>query len=126
MQGLWKDKKKHFVKEKFHGLYNRASRESQEKHGRRFCWASGEFSKGAVDVDVHGHGRWARTLTIKVYGVNSWHLHKLAGIRSTHKYGQKMVNGATRTLVRNWISQKDWETERKTNVYEKSLGWYFY
>ena len=40
------------------------------------------------------------------------------------KFAQKMINRQVRTSVRDWLNKANWDKERKTPCYEKSLDWY--
>ena len=40
------------------------------------------------------------------------------------RFARKMVNGQTRTSVRNWINKGNWDAERVIPCYEKSYAWY--
>ena len=40
------------------------------------------------------------------------------------KFAQKMIHKQVRASVRDWRNKADWDKERKTPCYEKSLDWY--
>lgn len=40
------------------------------------------------------------------------------------QFAQRMVHKQVRTSVRDWIIQQDWDKERNTPLYEKSIAWY--
>lgn len=121
MQGLWKDKKKHFIKDKFRGIYNRAVKEGRDAN---FRWKSGSYAKDHVVVDSLDNGAlWAGQVSIRIYNIHINGLWKYWGDGSM-KFGQRTAHSKTRMNTRAWISQQDWEAERKTHAYEKSLAWW--
>ena len=44
--------------------------------------------------------------------------------RYSVKLAQKMIHRQVRTSVRDWLNNANWDKERKTPCYEKSLAWY--
>jgi len=121
MTGTWKDKKKHLLRDKFKGLY---SRYMTDYYTPSNDWVDGEFLNGAVVVKSNRVSSWRSQRDVYFYGVNAYQLWDW--LHGSHKYGQKLVNGQTRTSVRNYIRKGDFEAERKRPIYEKSLDWYFY
>ena len=122
MQGLWKDTKKHFVKDK-----RRAFHRTQD--------SSDGMDEKAIATGYH---------TYKIYdgfGYNRYYITKFYGFRigkeipwkmffnetlhnhkiSRRKYAQKLVSGKDRMIQRVYIAKGDFDIDVPTHAYSRSI-----
>jgi len=64
-----------------------------------------------------------RKRTTKKHHTNNYNKRPHQHGRSV-KFAQKMIHKQVRTSVRDWLNKANWDKERKTPCYEKSLDWY--
>jgi len=125
MHGLWKDK-----------LYGYDKKGSRRKKNKRKYFIK---DKGAAIIKRVGYGskkhkngehidsfvyREENEDTDFLYNKAFWWSQIRFDNGRRKAYAKKMVNGQTRTAIREWISKGDWNKERRIPCYEKSFAWY--
>ena len=103
MQGLWKEKLSGWQRKG--NKRKKTKRKHIEKEKRKIMRWSDNFMYGRP---------------IQHWYINTWFI----GSKRIRQDAKKMINGQTRASVRDWINKGDWEKERDTPCYEKSLAWY--
>ena len=131
MQGLWKDTKKNFVKDKkraYHRIKSNGSEGAIEKALKdgnhvfetwtywQFCAYAGQPYKSVYKF--YGY-RLGIDLSYHFVCKDMIHTRK----HSRRKVAQMIVNRMNRTIIRDYIKRGDWEKEVPTHSYSKSIAW---
>lgn len=116
MQGLWKDKRKHFVKDKFVGLTNRRTQEFDFM----------EFERTDEYFD-----RTIKTFYVKsIYGLVlgkdiPWGWFDMCSKFSKRPY-EEYVQSAKRAILRDYFRKGDFDKEvPQLKNYEKTARWLY-
>lgn len=127
MQGLWKDTRKNFVKDKkraFHratlGCHGAETKAMSSNHHQWQGWESSLYLNFS-DYDFHkfyGY-RLGIDLSYRVVCRDIIHSKK----HSRRKVAQLIVNSKDRAILRDYLRKADWEKEVPTHCYSKSINW---
>ena len=116
MQGLWKDKRKHFVKDKFIGYTNRRTRE--------FNFI--EYDRTNEHLDKANTTFYIKSIYGQVLGWDiPWRLFDMGSKFSRRPY-EKIVQSAKRAILRDYFRKGDFEKEvPQLKNYEKTARWLY-
>jgi len=139
MQGLWKDTRKHMLKDKIKAIHSKFYEDEDSIDVLEYK------TKTDITYDSEKYYRVYRNVRQTVgdekfitskfdrerlfaYGKplseNFW--NEFGFYRCKRKEAQKIVNGMDRQNLRTFIKNENWDAEIKTHAYSKSIAWMVY
>lgn len=140
MQGLWKDKRKHVLKEKIKSLHKKLYKKEDSidvleyKTRTDITYDSKKFYDryqytikpiGNEQFLTRVHDRERLFAYGKPLSVNFWHEFGFWSTKA-RKYAQKKAHHMDRQNIRTYISKGEWDKEIKTHALSKSIAWEVY
>ena len=124
MQGLWKDTKKHFVKDKrraFHRVEkcSHGAEEKAIKSNNHYYEIYDGFGYNRYYITKFYGFRIGKDIPWKMFFNETLHNHKI----SRRKYAQKLVSGKDRMIQRVYIAKGDFDIDVPTHGYSKSISY---
>jgi len=142
MQGLWKDKRKHVLRDKIKPLYKHLYKDENSIDVLEYKTRTDIIFNSEKDCFITYRNVMKQPMSnekvitrafdrekIFAYGkplnVNFWNEFGFWSTKA-RKYAQKRAHKADRKNVRNYISNGDWDSTIKTHALSKSIAWEIY
>jgi len=140
MQGLWKDKRKHVLKDKIKILHSKLYKDEDSVKVLEYKTRTDIVYDSAKYYNVYANVRkqigqsGMKTLShdrekLFAYGKplpeDFWNQYGFWATKA-RKYAQKYASSMDRQNIRKFITKGDWDAEVKTHALQKSIAWEIY